>query len=80
MLLYWPVGLGGALLYGKLLSGAVDKLSRGALTYPVEHEQRVEDMISKAVVTGIPPDASSRPLRVLEVIVGLYDVDYMTTL
>lgn len=70
LLLYAPIGLGGAVLYGKLLSGAIDKLSRGALAYPVEHEQRVEDMISQAILAGIPSDPSSRALRVLEVGIG----------
>lgn len=70
LLLFWPIGLGGAVVYGKLLSGAFDKLSRGALAYPVEHEQRVEEMISKAILTGIPSDGCSRALRVLEVGIG----------
>jgi SAM-dependent methyltransferase len=69
-LLYWPVGIGGAVVYGKLVGEAVSKLSRGELAYPEAHERRVEEMISKALIAGIPSDPKASPMRVLEVGIG----------
>jgi SAM-dependent methyltransferase len=74
-LLVWPIGAGGAILYGKLISGALQKLSRGE-AYPDAHEQRVESILSSAVAASIPPAAAAgfsppqRPLRLLEVGIG----------
>lgn len=58
------------MIYGKLLSGAVNKLSRGDLAYPEAHERRVEQIITKSLVAAIPPTKSESPLRVLEVGIG----------
>jgi SAM-dependent methyltransferase len=76
-LLIWPVGVGGAVIYGKLVGDAVSKLTRGDLVYPVGHEQRVESTIALALAQGIPPPArfldgnkNQRPMRVLEVGIG----------
>jgi ubiquinone/menaquinone biosynthesis C-methylase UbiE len=77
-LLVWPIGVGGAVLYGKLVSDAFQKLSRGELVYPDAHEQRVETTIATAVVGAIPRNTETvessvtleRPLRILEVGVG----------
>jgi SAM-dependent methyltransferase len=72
-LLTWPIGIGGAIFYAKLIAEAAEKLSRGDLAYPVAHEQRVELVISKATVAAIPPkleEGTPRPLRVLEVGIG----------
>lgn len=71
--LVWPIGAGGAILYGKLVSEALQKSSRGEV-YPEAHERRVESTISAAVAASIPhPDGGSsrpRPLRLLEVGIG----------
>jgi ubiquinone/menaquinone biosynthesis C-methylase UbiE len=68
-LLTWPIGIGGAVVYGKLVADAAQKLSRGDLVYPEAHEKRVQSIISKATVTSIPQE-TTRPLRVLEVGIG----------
>lgn len=69
-LLYWPVGIGGAVVYGKLVSDAVGKLSRGDLAYPEAHERRVEEMISRSLLAAMSSDPKSSSLRVLEVGIG----------
>ena len=53
-LLFWPIGIGGAVLYGKLVSDAAQKLSRGELVYPDAHEQRVSSTIATAIMSSIP--------------------------
>jgi len=75
-----PIGVGSAVIYGKLLSNAFEKLSRGDLVYPDVHERRVRSTITTAVIGSIPPDLRSkkedesnegvRSLRILEVGVG----------
>lgn len=73
-LLVWPIGIGGAVVYGKLVSDAAQKLSRGELVYPEAHEQRVASTIATAILYSIPSsDAKAkmdRPLRILEVGIG----------
>ena len=70
-LLTWPIGAAGAVVYGKLVADAVQKLSRGDLVYPDDHERRVASTFSQAIVAAIPQDTGeSRPLRVLEVGIG----------
>jgi ubiquinone/menaquinone biosynthesis C-methylase UbiE len=72
-LLTWPIGIGGAVIYGKLLANAAEKLSRGDSAYPEAHERRVESIISKSLVAALPPkseESETRPLRVLEVGIG----------
>jgi SAM-dependent methyltransferase len=70
-LLTWPLGLGGAIVYGKLVSDTVQKLSRGELVYPESHEQRVSATIAVSMKASIPPQPKlMRPLRVLEVGIG----------
>lgn len=69
-LLSVPIGIGGAIVYGRLVADAVERLSRGALAFPEAHEHRVEAMISKALMTSIPMQPNSRALRVLEVGIG----------
>jgi SAM-dependent methyltransferase len=75
-LLIWPVGVGGAVIYGKLVGDAVSKLTRGDLVYPIGHEQRVESTIALALAQGVLPPATfldgtnQRPMRVLEVGIG----------
>jgi SAM-dependent methyltransferase len=73
-LVVWPIGAGGAILYGRLVSEALQKLSRGE-AYPESHETRVQSTISSAVAASIPrtdggPFRQSRPLRLLEVGIG----------
>jgi len=75
-----PIGVGGAVFYGKLLSDATKKLTRGDLVYPDSHERRVKSTIATAVIASIPPNQRSskedtlerlgRPLRILEVGIG----------
>ncbi|VEU36986.1 unnamed protein product [Pseudo-nitzschia multistriata] len=72
-----PIALGGATIYGKLLSGAVKKVARGDLEYPTAHEDRIKDTIRIAAIASIPAVPSKnendvvtrleRPLRILEV-------------
>jgi SAM-dependent methyltransferase len=71
-LLTWPVGIGGAFVYGKLVTDSIEKLSRGDLVYPKDHERRVQDTISKSLTASVIPldDDNMRPLRVLEVGLG----------
>lgn len=75
-LLRWPLGIGGAVVYGKLVSDAAQKLSRGELVYPEAHEQRVASTIATAILNSIPSNNTGetkvmdRPLRVLEVGIG----------
>ena len=76
-----PIGVAGAVVYGKLLSTSFEKLTRGDLVYPNAHEQRVRSTISTAVIGSIPSNLSSkidndgsegviRSLRILEVGLG----------
>ena len=66
-----PIGVTGAVVYGKLVSEAIGKLSRGDLAYPEDHERRAEDIISKSLVAASTSlDGKKRPLRVLEVGIG----------
>ena len=51
-LLTWPIGISGALVYGKLLSSSLDKLSRGELVFPEDHEKRVRMVLSKSLVAS----------------------------
>lgn len=74
-LLVWPIGIGGAVVYGKLVSNAAQKLSRGELVYPEAHEQRVASTIATAMLNSIPSsdgkaNKMDRPLRILEVGIG----------
>lgn len=70
-LLTWPVGLGGAVVYGKLVSDAAQKLSRGDLAYPEAHESRVSSTIATALKVSVPKTPNfDRPMRVLEVGIG----------
>ena len=79
-LLTWPIGIAGAVVYGKLVSDSVSKLSRGDLIYPDDHDRRVEEIISKSLVAAASASSSgvttvknydeTRPLRVLEVGIG----------
>jgi ubiquinone/menaquinone biosynthesis C-methylase UbiE len=57
--LFWPVGIGGAVIYGKLVSDAAQKLSRGEMVYPDAHEQRVSSTIATAMVSSIPNKTTS---------------------
>lgn len=50
VLLTWPIGIGGAVLYGKLVADAAEKLSRGDIVYPPEHEQRVEQILTRSLI------------------------------
>jgi ubiquinone/menaquinone biosynthesis C-methylase UbiE len=72
-LLTWSFGAGGAVLYGKIVSDAVQKLSRGD-AYPELYEEKLESTISMAVAASIRPvEARSylqRPFRLLEVGIG----------
>lgn len=76
-----PVALAGAVVYGKLVADAVEKLQRGDLVYPPDHERRVEDMITTAVVASLQAKMKKKqnmnsdgldtsPFRILEVGVG----------
>jgi ubiquinone/menaquinone biosynthesis C-methylase UbiE len=80
-LLTVPIAAGGAVFYGKLLSDATKKLTRGDLVYPDSHERRVKSTISEAILASIPQaqsninkdatnDGIGRPLRILEVGIG----------
>ena len=72
-LLTWPIGVGGAIIYGRLLADAVEKLSRGDLEYPELHERRVDLTYQRAMVAAILPNIENRdtrPFRVLEVGIG----------
>ena len=44
-LLNWLIGIGGVVIYGKLLADATEKHSRGDSVYPEAHERRVESII-----------------------------------
>ena len=44
-LLNWLIGIGGVVIYGKLLADAAEKISRGDSVYPEAHERRVESII-----------------------------------
>jgi SAM-dependent methyltransferase len=66
----WPIGIGGAVVYGNLIKEAFSKLSRGDSVYPEPHERRTASIFSLALVEGIPQDSTSRPMRVLEVGIG----------
>ena len=71
-----PLGVAGAVVYGKLVADSVEKLSRGDpnFVYPPEHEERVKDMISTAIITSLRQSKQNqekrRPFRILEVGVG----------
>ena len=77
-LLYWPVGVGGALIYGKLVSDAVGRLSRGDLVYPPSHELAISRVISQSLqgACRLPSSLKSLgqtapvPLRILEIGIG----------
>eukprot|EP00980_Cylindrotheca_fusiformis_P017927 scaffold5688_cov104-Cylindrotheca_fusiformis.AAC.13 len=74
-LLTWPIGIGGAVVYGKLVAGSIEKLSRGDLVYPQQHECQVQDTISMALSSAssnlfLQKETPQRPLRVLEVGIG----------
>jgi SAM-dependent methyltransferase len=72
-LLTISLGVGGAVVYGKLVSDSVKKLSRGDLVYPDDHEMRVETILAKSLLGGavsLKEDTERRPLRVLEVGIG----------
>jgi len=70
---YWKVSLGavGAVAYGKLVGDTLYRISQG-IERPAAHEDRVEQMITQALVAS----ASSRktnvnePFRILEVGIG----------
>jgi SAM-dependent methyltransferase len=82
LMLLSPVGIVGAVLYGKLVSDAAQKLCRGELVYPEAHEQRVAATIATAMLHSIPPPPPPQQqlpgkqeqpplqLRVLEVGIG----------
>lgn len=70
VLLTVPVAVGGAVVYGKLLSESVEKLTRGELVYPDSHESRTKSTIADAVLASIPRTEIQRPLRILEVGIG----------
>jgi SAM-dependent methyltransferase len=81
LMVVWPVSIVGTFLYGKLLSRAAEKISRGDLVYPEAHEQRVAETIATAMVQSIPPlrqrlvvpgqqQLLFESLRVLEVGIG----------
>ncbi len=70
VLLTVPIALGGAVVYGKLLSESVEKLTRGELVYPDSHESRAKSTIADAVLASIPRTEIQRPLRILEVGIG----------
>mmetsp|Transcript_21919 Transcript_21919/g.46112 ORF Transcript_21919/g.46112 Transcript_21919/m.46112 type:complete len:325 (+) Transcript_21919:43-1017(+) len=75
-----PIAVGGAIFYGKLLSDAGKKLTRGDFAYPDAHEGRMKSTIKTAVIASIPASQSKnendainklgRPLRILEVGTG----------
>lgn len=66
-----PIGIGGAFVYGKLVADSVEKLSRGDLVYPKEHETRVQETFRRSLSASIlPVNKEVRPLRVLEVGIG----------
>lgn len=69
ILLTVPIAAGGAVVYGKLLSDATEKLLRGELVYPDDHESRTKSTIAEAVLASIPRE-TGRPLRILEVGIG----------
>ncbi|CAJ1965119.1 unnamed protein product [Cylindrotheca closterium] len=48
-LLTWPIGIGGAVVYGKLLSSSLEKLSRGDSVFPDDHERRVRMVLSTSL-------------------------------
>jgi len=50
--LYWPIGVGGAVVYGKLVSDAVGRLSRGDLVYPEAHERAISKVISQSLYSS----------------------------
>lgn len=68
-LLYGAVGVGGAAIYGKLVSDAVGRLSRGDLVYPSAHEDRVAEVIRQSMEAAVAASSSST-LRILEVGMG----------
>ena len=72
ILLTVPIAAGGAVVYGKLLSDATEKLLRGELVYPDDHESRTKSTIAEAVLASIPRETKDegRPLRILEVGIG----------
>ncbi len=79
ILLTVPVAVGGAVVYGKLLSDATEKILRGELVYPDSHESRTKSTIADAVLASIPRTGQTsdgtnegirRPLRILEVGIG----------
>eukprot|EP00525_Craspedostauros_australis_P002292 CAMPEP_0198129626 /NCGR_PEP_ID=MMETSP1442-20131203/52169_1 /TAXON_ID= /ORGANISM="Craspedostauros australis, Strain CCMP3328" /LENGTH=320 /DNA_ID=CAMNT_0043790057 /DNA_START=131 /DNA_END=1090 /DNA_ORIENTATION=+ len=65
-----PVAVGGAVIYGKLVSDSIQKLTRGDLVFPDDHERRVASTIATAFANCIPAASDGRPLRVLEVGIG----------
>ena len=76
-----PIGIGGAVFYGKLLSDATEKFTRGDLAYPDSHERRAKTTMASAIAASLPQSQSSvernpndlgigRPLRILEVGIG----------
>ena len=77
-LLYWPIGVGGAVVYGKLVSDAVGRLSRGDLVYPPSHERAISQVISQSLqgACRLQPSLESLgqmtalPLRILEIGIG----------
>ncbi len=75
ILLSAPIAVGGAVVYGKLLSDATEKLLRGELVYPDDHESRTKSTIAEAILASIPRGTkdegmAGRPLRILEVGIG----------
>jgi len=53
--LFWkvPIGVGGAVAYGNLLSEAYQRVTRGDFVYPEAHEQRVRATIETAILASI---------------------------
>jgi len=76
-----PFAVGGAVVYGKLLSDTTQKLIRGDLIYPDAHENRVRSTITETVLASFPQVQSDnkngatkegigRSLRILEIGIG----------
>lgn len=71
---YWKVSVGvvGGVVYGKLVGDTLSRISQG-IQRPVAHEQRVEQVITRALVESASLRAGNnqqQPFRILEVGMG----------
>lgn len=68
----WSAGIGGTVIYGKLVGDVYRRLSRG-VEYPPEHESRVESVIETCMQAAASQQSlgARDTLRILEVGIGV---------